>query len=220
MGHDGRVMTRLVAVLVATSLLAVACGGSDDGDVDAYCQLVNNGVGTENTEFGALLEVAPPEITDAVNELANTTREFDDIEEIDELFDAAFDPDAQAARLAFNTHATDACGYEPPADEDEALRFSSNGIRLRQYVSENFGNDEWPDKVTYRVAEASDGQIFEVTARFIDDPEDDEALDACAALGVWLYVALGAAGEVRIEHEGEVVAQRLTQTATCEAPDA
>ncbi|MEM7287274.1 MAG: hypothetical protein AAF480_13055 [Actinomycetota bacterium] len=213
-------MTRLVAVLVATCVLAAACGGSDDGDVEVYCQLVNNGVGTVDGAFESLLEVAPPEIRDAVNELANTTREFEDIEEIDELFDAAFDPDAQAARLAFSTHATESCGYEPPADDEEALRFSSNGIQLREYVSENFGNDDWPDKVTYRVAEASDGQIYEVTARFVDDPEDDEALDACAALGVWLYVALGAAGEVRIEHEGEVVAQRLTQTATCEAPDA
>ena len=93
-------MTRLVAVLVATCLIAAACGGSDDGDVEAYCELVNNGVGTETSEFESLLEVAPPEIRDAVNELTNTTREFDDIEEIDELFDAAFDPDAQAARLA------------------------------------------------------------------------------------------------------------------------
>lgn len=219
MGHDGRVMTRLVAVFAAICVMAAACGGSDDGDLEAYCDLIEAGEGIESGEFGELLEVAPPEIRDAVNDLANTTREFDDIVEIHELFDAAFDPDAQAARLAFTTHATDVCGYEPPSDET-AMQFSSNGARLRDYVSENFGSDEWPDKVTYRVAEASDGQIFEVTARFIDDPEADEALDACAALGVWLYVALGAAGEVRVEHEGDVLAQRLTQTATCEAPDA
>ena len=218
-------MTRLVAAFVAISVLAASCGGSDDGDIDAYCELVNNGVGTVQPDdgpidFTPLLDVAPPDISDAVNELANTTREFDDIEELDELFDAAFDPDAQAARLAFNTHATDVCGYEPPADEEESLRFSSNGIQLREYVSENFGSDAWPDKVVYRVAEASDGQIFDVTARFIDDPEGDEALDACAALGVWLYVAIAADGEVRVEHEGEVVAQRLTRSATCEVPEA
>ena len=212
-------ITRLGAAVVAISVLAAACGGSDDGDVAAYCELVNNGVGIQDGVFEGLLEVAPPDIRDAVNELANTTRGFDDIDELDELFDAAFDPDAQAARLAFSTHAEDICEYEPPPEEEEAFQFSSNGIELREYVSANFGNDDWPDKVTYRVAEASDGQIFEVTARFIESPQGDEALDACAALGVWLYVALGAAGEVRVEHEGEVVAQRLTQTATCEAPD-
>ncbi len=212
-------IARLLGAVLTAALLAAGCGGSDDGDLEVYCQLVNDGVGTETGEFDALAEVAPPEIRDAVTELGNTTRNFDEIEEIDELFDAAFDPDAQAARREFEEHAESVCDYEAPVEEEE-LRRSSLSIELREYVADNFSADEWPSKVTYRVEQVTDGQIFDVTATFLSEPQDDEPLDVCSALGAWLYSVIRGAGEVSVEFRGDVVAERLGRTAGCEVPEA
>ena len=103
--------------------------------------------------------------------------------------------------------------------EEEELRRSSLSVDLREYVAENFGAEDWSGKVTYRVEQVTDGQIFDVTATFLDEPDDDEPLEVCSALGSWLYSVIRAAGEVRVDHRGEVVAQRLGRTASCEVPE-
>ena len=92
-GHDGRV--RPLAVIIAIALAVAACGGSDDGDLDAYCDLILAGKGlsasnqaAQAADFEELLGVAPPAIRDAVTELLNTTRGLSDIDELDQSLDS------------------------------------------------------------------------------------------------------------------------------------
>lgn len=106
-GHDVRVPRRSLALFFVVSLAASACGGGNQGDVDAYCKLIRTG---HADDLEALVEVAPPEIRDTVIELDNATRGLADIDELDQLFDAAFDPDAQAARTRFTEFSSDMCG--------------------------------------------------------------------------------------------------------------
>lgn len=98
---------RLGAISVVIVVLLAACGGGNEGDVDAYCTLIRAG---EVDDLEALIEVAPPEIRNTVVALDNATRGLTDIGELHQLFAAAFDPDAQAARVLFTEFSSDMCG--------------------------------------------------------------------------------------------------------------
>ncbi len=219
-------MHRVAAALVALALLATACGGGDEGDQEAYCAFITtNGVGTDTSlsaeDLDQLLQVAPPDIRDAVQELLNTTREFVEIEEIDELFDAAFDPDAQAAREEFNTYASDVCGFDGEAISQQATSASATLLSsVRRYVRDNFGSSDWTDKVAYQIEEATDGQILDITVTFIVEADGDEPSEACTALGIWLYEVRNSGGSVEVIDDDEVVVHRLSREDSCVEPSA
>ncbi len=89
-------------VLVVLSLLALlgvsACGGEDNGDLVAFCELAEDGVGMRPAEgeldlaqLDALEDAAPPDIREAATTVANASREIDEIEDLRELFERAFD---------------------------------------------------------------------------------------------------------------------------------
>ena len=73
------------------------CGGEDKGDLVAFCELAEDGVGMRPAEgevdlaqLDALEDAAPPDIREAVTTVANASREIDEIEDLQELFERAF----------------------------------------------------------------------------------------------------------------------------------
>ena len=85
----------LVLVLI---LGAAACGSEDKGDIVAFCELAEVGVGMRPAEgegdlarLDGLEDAAPPDIREAVTTVANASREIDEIEDLQELFERAFD---------------------------------------------------------------------------------------------------------------------------------
>ena len=94
---SGRRGLSLLLVLVFL-LGAAACGGEDKGDIVAFCELAEDGVGMRPAEgagdlaqLDALEDAAPPEIREAVTTVANASREVEEIEDLRELFRRAFD---------------------------------------------------------------------------------------------------------------------------------
>ena len=87
-----------VVLSVLILMGVVACGGEDKGDVVAFCELAEDGVGmrpaegeVELAQLDALEDAAPPDIREAVTTVANASREIDEIEDLQELFERAFD---------------------------------------------------------------------------------------------------------------------------------
>ena len=209
--------------MVAVALVAGACGGGDDGDVEAYCALVrDDGLGLASatapapaSDFVTLLEVAPADIRPTVEQLANTASDLTEITELDQLFAAAFDPDAQAARTAFDDYAVEACGVDlaqiasAEPDEDAAVE-----AEIAEYIATNFDGVSWASKVRSEVQRV-DGDVHGLAIDFVIDAEDDEALAACRALSVWLYEVRGAAGPVNVASADILVAQRLGPAEAC-----
>ena len=85
-------------VVLSFLVLVGACGGEDRGDVVAFCELAEDGVGMRPAEgeddlaqLDALENAAPPDIREAVTTVANASREIDEIENLQELFSKAFD---------------------------------------------------------------------------------------------------------------------------------
>ena len=86
-----------VPVVLSFLLLVGACGGEDKGDIVAFCELAEDGVGMrpaegegELAQVDALEDAAPPDIREAVTTVANASREIDEIEDLEELFERAF----------------------------------------------------------------------------------------------------------------------------------
>lgn len=200
-----------------------SCGGGDGGDLEAYCQLLVDGTGlsasnevVQAADFALLLEVAPSEIREAVQELTNTTRGLRDIDELDQLFSAAFDPDAQAARTAFTDHAVRVCGVDSGALPAGSVDSTAALVdEVEAFVEGNFAAAGWVPKVRYDI-ERADGEVDGITVTFIIDPEDDEPVRACSAVAVYLYELRQGAGEVTVVADGLVVARRAGPDATCE----
>ncbi len=205
-------------------MVAAACGGGDNSDLDAYCALVRDGVGVgaaggaeQAAQLDELLAVAPGEIRDAVLELENTTRSLIEIEEIDQLFDAAFDPDAQAARQEFVQFAVDSCGVSAEALPAGRVGSDSEFIAdIQGYVNSNFAGAGWVPKVRYDI-EREEAALQSISVTFVVEAGGDEASQACAALSVYLYELRGATGLVSVIDGGLVVVERQGPDGRCES---
>ncbi|MCY3861464.1 MAG: hypothetical protein OXG34_10235 [bacterium] len=84
-------------VVLSFLVLLGACGSEDKGDLVAFCELAEGGVGirlanddADLVQLDALEEAAPPDIREAVTTVANASREIDEIEDLQELFERAF----------------------------------------------------------------------------------------------------------------------------------
>ncbi len=88
---------RGLSLLLVLVLLLAACGSDDKGDLVAFCELAENGVGMRPAEgeddlaqLDALEAAAPPDIREAATTVANASREIGEIEDLRELFRRAF----------------------------------------------------------------------------------------------------------------------------------
>ena len=88
---------RALSLLLVLTVLLAACGSDDKGDLVAFCELAEDGVGMQPAEgeedlaqLDALEAAAPPDIRAAATTVANASREIDEIEDLQELFRRAF----------------------------------------------------------------------------------------------------------------------------------
>ncbi|MCB0994986.1 MAG: hypothetical protein KDB21_07845 [Acidimicrobiales bacterium] len=211
--------------LAALAAVLSACGGDDAGDKEAFCELLRDGVGigsdsaeVDPGDFARLSEVAPPEIRDAVRQLANTARSLDEIPdaELDELFAAAFDPEAVAARDELLAYAVGTCGVD--AGDIEGGRISNDDVLITEvagYLQTNFASEPWLDDI--RIAMVRDDSVLDgVTVTFERRTSRNEAIDVCNAVSVWLYALKDADGAVTVLYDGAVVAGRVGPDASCD----
>lgn len=92
-------------LLLAVAGLASACGNDGKGDLVAFCDLAEHGVGMrpaegdqELAQLDELEDAAPPDIKEAATTVANASREVDEIEDLRELFRRAFDLEEAVAQ--------------------------------------------------------------------------------------------------------------------------
>ncbi|MGI9622572.1 MAG: hypothetical protein ACR2PK_07025 [Acidimicrobiales bacterium] len=214
---------RLLAALLLLAVIAAGCGGGNNGDEEAYCDLIRSGVAIAPADqagqaagFEELLEVAPEEVRDAVQQLRNTTRGLTEIEEVEQLFEAAFDPDAQAARMLFNQHAVEVCEFDGQALSDDRLGSAADPLNnLLAYVANNFVGEVWTTKVRYDIQQGEDASLESVTITFVLAPSGNEHVQACNALAVYLYEIERAEGEVTVVDGGDVVVRRASPDGSC-----
>lgn len=200
-----RAVLRLLAVLGATVLVLGACAGGDDGDIDAFCDLIREGVGidagdglVDAADYDRLLDVAPDDIAETIGRLANASRDLREITDLDDLFDAAFDPEAQAAREAFAAYIVEACGLDADALPRGRIDSSADLLaELVDYVQANFANETWTSKVRFDI-ERDNGELDGITVSFAVDSVGDEPLSVCNALRPWLYRIRAAEGPIEV----------------------
>lgn len=218
----------LVAAIVAVLLVAGACGDDEDpGDLEAFCGLIEDGTGllvaaddvaagSRADEFADLLAVAPPEVRSSLSRILNRERDLGEIVELDELFDAAFSPQALQARTDYRDYVLANCGIdvgEVIVEEEVSL------VRgLRSHVADRNAGERWVSEVTYSESNPFlQDRIVTVTFRTL--PLGDEAVRACNAASGYLYDELGDNGSViAVVHNDEVVVQRAGSDAACAPP--
>ncbi|MCY4036966.1 MAG: hypothetical protein OXF64_05905 [bacterium] len=107
-----------MSLLLVSVLLLGACGGDDKGDLVAFCELAEEGVGmrpaegeVELAQLDSLEDTAPLDIREAVTTVANASREIDEIEDLQELFNRAFalEEAVADARQEIRTYAQHHC---------------------------------------------------------------------------------------------------------------
>ena len=223
-----RGLRSILTVCLALSLVTAACSKEtvDPGDPVAFCDLLRQGIGLGNSTDGLvdLEAVAPPEIQTQVRELANSARSLDDIAdtELEELFAAAFDPEAIEARAALNQYAVDQCGSGIDTDGTTQASTFENEIAARNdlqtYLNDNFGNSAWVDGIAIEAIFAF-GVLDSVEAQFKRVPKNtDESLEACSALSVYLYELQSGSGSVSVNHGDDVLASRTDPEGLCIQP--
>jgi hypothetical protein len=197
------------AVGLLVSLIALSgCGGSDDGDVETFCTLVQQGAGdltgqaVDAASLDRLAEVAPQEIRSVVEQLGNLARDFSEIDptELDQLFAAAFDAPARSARQRFDRFVSDTCdienatlgGDQEPAAADELA------VSLLDFLESVFPNDDWVGNVRYEVIVEPEDGPWAVRLTFVVDIEEGEAARACQSVSVWLYNVEEHAGSIEV----------------------
>jgi hypothetical protein len=214
------------AALVFAVLVAACSGTEDPGDPEAFCELLRDGIGLSaggTDGLDALEAAAPPDIRSTVRELANTARSLDEIPDadLDELFSAAFDPDAVEARDGLRTYAVERCGSTlVPVDEavDGVADEADAEAQLASYIATNFGTTTWAGQLSIDAGFAF-GRLDSLHAEFADDPASpDDALAACNALAVFLYEIESGSGEIRVTQDDTLLAGRSGPSAPCVRP--
>lgn len=217
--HRRRLTTALAMVGVVASAL-VGCGG-DDGDKDAFCALLRDGVGigspdASDEDFKALREVAPVEIADAVRQLESAAKDIEkvDPDDLAGLFAARFSTESEAARGELLAYGSNECGIEglSTGELSTDIQVLSD---LRGYVDDNFANDAWARSVDFDVVSGADDGL-NIQVRFLTEPTDALAIDACNAVAVFLYEVRRDDGAVLVRTPvGTLVAGRASAEDSC-----
>jgi hypothetical protein len=211
-------------LLIAVALVSVLAGcGNDDGDREAFCALLRDGVGIGSPEaavrpedYDRLREFAPVEIAPSVRQLQNTARSISEIDRTDlgALFAARFSTESEAARGALLTYGTEECGIEglSTGEITTDIQLASD---LQTYVGENFRNDPWTQVVDYNVVAAAEGAV-DIDIEFRTDPAAGLAIDACNAVAVFLYRVIEREGSVAVrDPDGTLLAERASAEEDC-----
>ena len=215
----------LPAAIVGFSLLVVfvsACSGSTKGDIDAYCALVDENFeiglansGIELDDLEALLEVSPDGITNVVEKLRNTLADIAEIDEIDQLFAATFDPDALVAQQKFEIYNADECGISIEAMA-AALKANQGLVEneLRTFLEGNEVFSSWINNISTSIT--FDGvKVVGAQATFLTPSEPDQGLSVCHAISLWIYVLKEAEGEILVFDNAREIVRRNASDTKC-----
>ena len=149
--RDSRQLAHVV--IVALSLVATACSGSDDpGDLNVFCRLLANGVGlNESTDdpvqFEALERVAPPEIRETVTALRLAALELDEVPDgdLEGLFAARFDPQAAGAQEELRAFAGASCGIN--MTDGAPVGFEELQREIESYLAVSASGRPWLSQI-------------------------------------------------------------------------
>lgn len=224
------VARRLLCLVLVLCLIAASCGDDEDpGDLDAFCALVDDGTGmlvaaegdavaagSQAEEFEELEAVAPTDIRGAVSQIANRERDLGEIDDLAELFDAAFSPKALQARRDYRTFVLEQCQIDVgEVVEEEPLSLVRG---LRASATETSAGESWVEKVIYS-QETPLLQETIVTITFRTRPLGDEAIGACNAASSYIYGELGQQGTViAVVFADSLQVQRLGSESSCSTP--
>lgn len=215
---------RLLLALLLLAILCVSCGGSEDtGDLESFCGLVEQGVGTSqgtSQDFEQLRALAPPEIRDVVRKLGNSTKNLEELEEgsLEEFFDAAFDPSAVKAQEDFLAFINDDCSVDVNELQSGPTPSGSDVIaELRTFVNTSFSSQSWVDKVRFDLRDRG-LRTDSVQVEFILDADDGESATACEVVSAYLYDVANETGTVQVLEGKVVVMERLGPDDTCSTP--
>ena len=207
-----------VSVLVlALAILGAACsGGDDEGDPEAFCELLLDGVAqadgeVDPAEYEALAEVAPGEVRSAVDKLRNTATDVETLDhtDLEALFAASFDPDATEARRELEVYAVSECDI--PIDQARVE------AQLDEFLAINFTDARWLEEVEVLISTEA-GVISGIEAGFLSRPRGSDAVEVCRALAVYLYEVSDGDGPVRVYFEEKLLVSRESREATCQRP--
>lgn len=198
-------------------LLGSACSDdSDQGDPEAFCELLLEGVAQADgnidpAEYAALAEVAPSEVSSAVDKLGNTATDVESLghTDLEALFAAAFDPDATEARRELETYAVEECAI--PVDE---TRLQAG---VEEFLAINFADARWLDDIEVSITNVA-GVLAGIDAEFQSRPLATDAVEVCRALAVHLYEVTGGDGPVRVYFAEKLLVSRENREATCQRP--
>tara|TARA_B100000686_G_C16722649_1_gene935873 strand:- start:198 stop:866 length:669 start_codon:yes stop_codon:yes gene_type:complete len=214
-------VSSIFSILIAL-VISPACSGSVDGDIDAYCALVeenfeiglsNSGIELEDLE--ALLAVSPKEIIKVVEKLRNSLADIAEIDELDQLFAATYDPGALVAQQKFEIYNADECGISVEAIA-AALKVNQGLIEeeLVKFLESNDVFSSWIEKVS--ISLVFDGitvQGAEVT--FLTSAEQGQALEVCHAISLWMYALKEAEGGILVFDDSREIVRRNASDTKC-----
>lgn len=197
-----------------------SCSNSSDGDIEAYCSLVEENFeiglansGIELEDLDALLDVSPKTIVKVVEKLRNSLADIAEIDELDQLFAATFDPDALIAQQTFEIFNADECGISVEAIA-AALRINQQLIEaeLVDFLKENAVYAPWVEKIS--VSLKFDAVVIQGSeATFTTPAETGEALNVCHAISLWMYSLKEAEGSILIfDNTREIVRRNASDT--------
>ncbi len=208
-----------VIILLGSSF---ACSSSSDGDIDAYCSLVeeNFEIGLSNSgieldDLEALLAVSPKEIVKVVEKLRNSLADIAEIDELDQLFAATFDPDAIVAQRKFEIFNAEECGISVEAVA-AALKANQDLIQgeLVKFLEGN--NIVSSESGSVNISLVFDGVTIQgAQVTFLMPSEQGQALSVCHAISLWMYALKEAEGQILIFEDSREVVRRNASDTKC-----
>lgn len=219
MSQTTHVLRRVCGLLLGLTLLSGACSDAPEpGDLAAFCDLLDRGVGLSTTateaEYAQLALVAPPEIRPTIDSLQTQARDFDELLNVEPpdlaaIFTAKFDPAAERDRAALDRYAASGCNLT--VDRPPTTRWAT-------YVRENEASAPWRDAIATQF-EVSGSNITAATVSFSEVPTQMAQIeDVCEALADFLSADGSDQASLRILIDTVVVLEQEGADGPCQLP--
>jgi hypothetical protein len=210
---------RVLAAVALTALISAGCSDAPDpGDLAAFCSLLESGSGLTPSPTAEDLErlalVAPPAVRPTIEALQNRARDFDELlaedpPDLEALFNARFDPQANSEQAELDRYALSSCGIA--ADRPAPTRWNS-------FVQDNYSDAGWSGLVTTQFEVVSD-RIETATMVFVEAPEPMSLVeDVCRAVSEFLIADGADPGRVRVFIGSVVALQYDSPSGVCRLP--
>lgn len=212
-------MKRAIACLALLAIFCVGCRSAPEpGDLAGFCSLLESGSGLSPAptaeDLDRLALVAPPAVRPTIEALQNRARDFDDLlaespPNLEALFNARFDPQANTEQAALDRYALSSCGIA--ADRPPATRWTS-------FVAENHQDAAWADLITAQFVVTND-RVETATIVFRNAPEPISLVEeVCSATAAFLIADSADPGRIQVLI-GPVVALEIESPAgLCRLP--